>query len=65
MAENATPIVAEMAIAKQIPKMTPAPDPKQGKMDQPGKKPVPNTSNSAPVVEKSTSASVSNPRGSV
>ena len=32
--------------------MTPALDPKQGKLDQPGKNPAPNTSNSAPVVEK-------------
>ena len=32
--------------------MTPARDPKQEKMDQPGKSLAPNTSNSAPVVEK-------------
>ena len=35
--------------------MTPAIDPKQGKLDQPGKNPAPNTSKSAPVVKKSKS----------
>ena len=46
-------------------KMTPALDPKQGKMDQPGKNPVPNTSNSAPVDEKLMSGIGFYPRGFV
>ena len=44
-------------------KMTPALDPKQGKLDQPGKNPAPNTSNSAPVAEKLKSGMCFYPEG--